>query len=124
MKPLYTIWGKVKKGKQRGKTLGFPTANIALHKKIPEGIYTSAINVENKEYQAVTFIGAAKTFGEKDILAESYILDFQKNIYGKWLSIKLLKKLRDNRKFASQEELITQMKNDVLSARQFFEENP
>src|SRR5690242_18731678 len=98
MKILYAFWGKIKKGKQRGKSLGFPTANIALHKQIPEGIYASTVIVQNKKYIAATFIGSAKTFGEKEYQAECYILDFNQNIYNKWVSIRLLKKIRENKK--------------------------
>lgn len=120
MKSLY-FWGKVKKGKQRGKSLGFPTANIALHKKIPEGIYASKVKINKKVYLSATFIGSAETFGEKDYKAETYILDFSGNIYGKWVSIKLLKKIRGNEKFKfnSEKELIIQMKKDIEEIKKY-----
>lgn len=71
-------------------------------------------------YNAATFIGAAKTFNEKDTKSESYILDFEKNIYGKWITITFFKKLRDNKKFDSIEKLIKQMEKDVSETRRFF----
>lgn len=117
---MYTYWGKVKKGAQRGKDLGFPTANISLHKKIPEGIYVSEVFVQGKKYHAATFIGSAETFNEKDYKSESFLLDFSGNLYGKWISVRLLKKLRDNKKFTSSESLISQMKKDILAVREFF----
>jgi riboflavin kinase / FMN adenylyltransferase len=120
MKPIITFWGKVKKGKGRGKHLGFPTANILLHQNILEGVYTSEVTIAGNVYPAATFIGSAKTFGEKEYKAESYILDFDKNIYGKWITIKLFKKLRGNKKFASQLALVEEIKQDVLAARKFF----
>nr|MBI5455501.1 riboflavin kinase [Candidatus Levybacteria bacterium] len=120
MKTLFMFWGKVKKGKERGKLLGFPTANVTLHKKISEGIYASSVTIEEKTYFAATFIGSAKTFNEKDYKAESYILNFNKNIYGKWIGIKLFKKIRDNKKFKSEKELIIQMKQDILDIKKFF----
>ncbi|MCL5435065.1 MAG: riboflavin kinase [Patescibacteria group bacterium] len=120
MKPLFTFRGKVKKGKERGKVLGFPTANIALRKNIPEGIYASIVKIDNKEYFAATFIGSAKTFNETDYKAESYILDFDKNIYGKPITVTLFKFLRGNKKFNSEEKLISQMKQDILAVRKFF----
>lgn len=120
MKPLFTLRGKVKKGKNRGKFLGFPTANINLHKKIPQGIYTSIVKIDNKKYFAATFIGSAKTFNENEYKAESYILDFNQSIYGKWITVTLLKKLRGNKKFDSEQKLIDQMKKDILATRNFF----
>jgi riboflavin kinase / FMN adenylyltransferase len=117
MKSLFVFWGKVKKGKDRGKLLGFPTANIALHKKIPEGVYTSQIVINKRKHLAATFIGSAKTFNENKYQAESYILDFSQNIYGKWITVRLFKKLRGNIKFKSQKELIKQIEKDVLTTR-------
>src|SRR4030042_2143291 len=100
------IEGKVKKGKKRGKVLGFPTANFALHKKIEQGIYISNTIFENKEYHSVTFIGNATTYGEKDVKAETHILNFNENIYTKWISVRLIKKIRGNKKFTSEKELV------------------
>lgn len=130
---MYFIRGKVRKGKQRGKELGFPTANIRLHKKIPEGIYVSLLSInskhevrnpkqiQNSNLPSLTFIGAAKTFGQTDVMAETYILDFNQNIYGKWITIKLINMLRENKKFSGAEELIQQMKQDEREARAFFQ---
>ncbi len=117
MKKLFVFWGKVKKGKQRGKLLGFPTANISLYKKIPEGIYASKVKINKQTYSGATFIGSPKTFNEKDYKAESYILDFNKNIYGSWVTITLFKKIRGNKKFNLEQELIEQMKKDILEIR-------
>ncbi len=115
------IQGTVIKGKQRGKDLGFPTANVPLTKTIPEGIYISRIMVKDTAYPALTFIGAAKTFHETDYQAETYILDFDKDIYNLSVSIHLLKKIRDNMQFASVEELVAQMEDDTKMARAYFE---
>lgn len=116
---IYKFWGKVRKHNQRGKKLGFPTANLRLRKKIPEGIYISRIKLSDSWYQSLTFIGQAKTFNEKKIHAETYILDFNQDIYSKWISVELLKKIRDNKKFDSAEELVEQMKKDEQEARKF-----
>lgn len=117
---LFVFFGKVQKGQNRGKDLGFPTANIKLHKKIPEGVYASQVKVNGGNYAAATFIGSSKTFNEKDYKSESYILDFNEEIYGKFITVKLLKKLRGNIKFSSKEELVEQIKKDVLNVRSFF----
>lgn len=116
---MYRFWGKVRKNKQRGKKLGFPTANINLTKNIPEGIYVSYAKIGIFIYPALTFIGTAKTFNEKTFHAETYILDFKQDIYGKWISVNLLRKIRDNKKFDSAEELIKQMKKDEVVAREY-----
>src|SRR6266576_2532672 len=102
MKQLYIFWGKVIAGQKRGKKLGFPTANVRLHKK----------------YTAATFIGSAKTFGETEYKAETYILNFNQNLYGKWITIRLFKKLRDNKKFDSEKALVLQMKEDINKVKE------
>lgn len=114
------FWGKVRKHNKRGKKLGFPTANINLSKKIPEGIYISKTNIEDSIYPSLTFIGTAKTFGEIKFHAETYILDFRGDLYNKWISIKILKKLRENKKFNSVDNLVKQMKKDEQQAREYF----
>jgi riboflavin kinase/FMN adenylyltransferase len=123
MDVLYALRGTVIKGKKRGKLLGFPTANINLNKDIPDGIYVSIVIVDNKEYLAATFIGAAKTFYEVKKQAESYLLNFDKNIYGKEIIIKLYNKLRDNKKFLSEDELVKQITIDVENVKSFFKHN-
>lgn len=117
---MQKLWGKIRKGNQRGRELGFPTANILLHKVIPEGIYISEIRVENKLYPAVTFIGTAKTFNENKYQAETFILNFTKQIYDEWATVTLLKKIRDNKRFNSAQELINQMKLDIKAAEKYF----
>lgn len=117
---MYKFWGKVRKHNQRGQKLGFPTANINLRKQIPEGIYISKTKIQNKHHPSLTFIGQAKTFNERKFHAETYILGFDKNIYGQWISIELLKKIRENKKFKSAMELIKQMKKDEQAARKYF----
>lgn len=120
MRPSYIVWGKVRKGNQRGKRLGFPTANILLHKNIPEGIYAALVIIKGKIFKAATFVGSAKTFGEEDKKVESYILNFDENIYGKWITIMIYKKVRENKKFNSEKELIGQIKKDVNMIESLF----
>ncbi len=120
MKPLYVFWGKVREGKKRGRKLEFPTANIRLSKMIPSGIYASVVKLKGTSYQAITFIGEAKTFDETLYQAETYIFDFTRSIYMYWLSVRLLKKLRENKKFSSAQILIRQMEKDKKNAQRFF----
>lgn len=117
---MIKIRGKVKKGFQRGKNLGFPTANIATKKDIEEGIYISYTTIKKVNYFSLTFIGEAKTFRDRLFQAENYILDFDADLYNQWISVGLIKKIRGNRKFRSGEELVKQMKKDESVARSFF----
>lgn len=107
------FWGKVSKYNQRGKKLGFPTANVNLRKAIPEGIYISKLKLNQSIYPSLTFIGQAR-------VAETYILDFNTNIYNQWITVRLIKKIRSNKKFDSTEELVKQMKEDEQVARKYF----
>lgn len=139
------FWGKVRKHKARGQKLGFPTANVSLSKKIPEGIYISQTKIQNKRFNSLTFIakqetegliakqedtatfksrrfiGRAETFNEEKYHAETYILDFNKNIYNFWISVKLIKKIRNSKKFSSAGGLIKQMRKDEETARKYFQ---
>lgn len=115
-----TFWGKVMRGKNRGKSFGFPTVNLRLHKIIPEGVYVSKTKLDQKWYKSVSFVGAARTFGETEKHAESYIFDLDRDIYGKWVSIKLLKKIRENKKFTSESELIENMNHDKQEVSEYF----
>jgi riboflavin kinase/FMN adenylyltransferase len=120
MKELYKIEGMVVRGESRGKGLGFPTANIRLNKKIPEGIYAGTVIFNGTTYHSASFVGSAKTFQKKDVKLESYILDFNNDIYGKRITVKLYKKIRENIKFDSVESLVEQMKKDVEEIKEFF----
>lgn len=117
---MHVFRGKIVKGKSRGKDLGFPTANMAVHQDIPEGIYLAKIKVGKMTFNGLTFVGRAITFGERKLQAESYLLDFSGNLYKKFVTVQLLKKIRDNKKFSSSEELVKQMNNDLAVARKFF----
>lgn len=121
MQPLFTITGIVEQGKKRGKQLGFPTANIALTQSLPSGIYISIVAIENIQHPALTFIGDAKTFSETLFQSETYLLDFSQNLYGKPLTIFLLKKIRENQAFTSVDALVTHMKEDEKQARKYFQ---
>lgn len=120
MEPIKIIQGVVQKGRNRGKNLGFPTINMPLSEPIEEGIYLSYISIADRQYNALTFIGPAKTFGETEPFAETYVLHFDQDIYGQTVTVSLLKKLRDNIKFESEEALIKQMEEDKRQAEEFF----
>lgn len=118
------FWGIVQKGDKRGRLLGYPTVNLRLHKNIPDGIYIAIVKVNEKIYQSATFIGTAEMFGKKEKKAESYILNFNKDIYNKWITVTLLKKIRDSKKFGSIEALKKQIKQDVSKTQHYFKTHP
>lgn len=114
------IRGIVRHGDKRGRALGYPTANIRLHRAVRDGVYIAITRVAGKEYPSLAFVGAAKTFNQQDRKLEVYLLDATLNLYGKWLSVQLLSYVRGNIRFDSIEGLQKAMKNDEIQARQFF----
>lgn len=117
---MHKFWGKVIRGKKRGMRLGFPTANIFLHKFISQGAYVSIAKIDKQWYKSVSFVGGAKTYGEERVFGETHIFDFNRDIYGKWISVRLLRKLRGNKKFSSTGELIENIKKDIQEADEYF----
>lgn len=117
---MQILQGIVQKGHSRGKKLGFPTMNFPLEEHIEEGVYISIIVIAGRNYNALTFIGSAKTFDETVPQAETYVLNFDQDVYGENVSVKLLKKLRGNQKFESKEALIRQMEKDKKEAEKYF----
>lgn len=113
--------GVVKKNKGLGKKLGYPTANLEVGKHAEEGIFVGRVKIENTKLPSVIFIGAPQTFGEKEKRLEAHILDFKGDLYGKEIEVEIVKKLRDNIKFNSAQELIEQIKKDELAAREHFD---
>lgn len=119
-KTIFTFSGIVKRNLGRGKKLGYPTANIAVQKETPEGIFIGIAKLSDRELQSLIFIGPSVTFNETDKKAEVYILDFDEDIYDQTLIVEVHKKLRDNIKFNSIEDLIVQMEQDEKDAREYF----
>lgn len=107
-------------GDKRGRTWGFPTIN----QKLPEGlvtphfgVYESIVTVESKSYKGVTNIGSRPTVGTKEILSETHILDFNSELYGTCVDVRLVRFIRKEQKFSSFQELIEQIKSDVSSVK-------
>ena len=120
MKTLYTYTGIVIHGHDRGKALGYPTANIAITETMPHGVYASTVIVEGKLHHAATFIGPAETFHETEYLSESYLFDFDEDLYGKTLTVTLHEFMRPSIKFDGKPALIDQMKKDCEKIRSYF----
>ncbi|MDR3234522.1 MAG: riboflavin biosynthesis protein RibF [Planctomycetaceae bacterium] len=111
----YRLTGKVVRGDQRGRMLGFPTANLADVKTVlpKPGIYAAATVIDGKRFAATTHIGSLPTFKKADLRIEVFVHRFDGDLYGKTLSIDFLAFLRDIIPFNSVDELIAQMKTDV-----------
>lgn len=121
----YCLDGVVGSGKKRGRAIGFPTANLKwdLSRLLPEtGVYFTEIELEDDELQpALTNIGYNPTFGRDGKHIESYILDFDKDIYEKKIKIHFHKKIREEMRFNGVEELKKQLVLDEKDARKYFE---
>ena len=116
----YLISGTVVQGKKRGKTIGFPTANLAVppHKCLPKfGVYSSHAIIENKHYPAITNIGKNPTFNQTHPTIETHILNgFSDNIYNKNIMVLLHKFIRNEQPFQSEQDLKNQIKKDINTA--------
>ena len=117
----FQLEGVVIKGEGRGKKIGYPTANIQVSPDllVPQnGVYVTRTRYQNMTYQSVTNIGHNPTFKEgRHLHIETNIFDFDSDIYGERLEIEFLKKLRDEKKFPTVNDLINQIRTDVESAR-------
>lgn len=134
-----SIKGKVVKGDQRGRLIGFPTANIDVFEKyitLKDGVYAGYASICGKPAQvlrpaagpgdgsfklpSVINIGNNPTFEGNRKWIESHILDFDADIYGKKIEVVFLKRLRDEISFESKEELIKQIESDINDAEKYF----
>jgi riboflavin kinase/FMN adenylyltransferase len=115
----YFIEGRVVEGNKRGKKLGFPTANLASENELSPrvGVYASWVNHRSQLYPGVTNVGYCPTFGEGALTVETFILDFQQDIYGENISLYFMKRLRNEMKFNGPNALVQQMGQDVENAK-------
>ena len=113
--------GTVVVGDQRGRTLGFPTANIEIDDQLllpGDGIYATWAMIDGKRHKSATSIGIRPTFGLTQRLVEVYVMDFTDDLYGKTVDVEFIKKVRDQEKFDGLEAWIKQIKRDVEDCRQ------
>jgi len=119
------VVGKVIHGNARGRTLGFPTANLEIIEspdyEVKQGVYAGYIKVEERVYLTAASLGPAKTFNEINVLYEAHILDFNQDIYDEIVELELVYYLRDLEKFESVEELIIWLNRDVEMTRELLE---
>jgi riboflavin kinase/FMN adenylyltransferase len=126
----FEIEGRVEPGDRLGRTIGFPTANLSLTEYIRPalGIYAVRAGIERDTavewHDGVAYIGWRPTVGGTDLRLETYIFDFDGDLYGKHLRVALIDHLRPDRKFAGVEELKIQMAEDARQARETLKATP
>lgn len=111
----YSLKGTVMHGRKIGRTLGFPTANLKYNNDfvVPGiGVYYTVVEYNGKKYKAITDIGYAPTVRNSDFTIESYMLNFNEDIYEKSIKINFIEKIRDEVKFSNIEELKDQLEKD------------
>ncbi|MDE0022351.1 MAG: riboflavin biosynthesis protein RibF [Candidatus Poribacteria bacterium] len=116
----YSMSGRVAKGDQRGRELGFPTANIDYGdlQLPPDGIYAAWAEADGQRHMSAASLGVRPTFDGKERKLEAHLLDFDGDLYGKEMEIAPVAKLRDELRFENVEALIEQMRVDVERARE------
>ena len=121
----YNLAGVVVEGHHRGEGLGYPTANVEPEKVLvpSDGVYAAIANLEGKRHPAVLNIGTNPTFGANKRTIEVFLLDFRERIYGKFLDILFIEKLRGEVKFSGPEELVAQIRQDVLRAKEILDKS-
>lgn len=116
----YLLRGEVVVGDKRGRSIGFPTANVLPDSDavIPAtGVYAGFVRFGEKEYAACTNVGVAPTFGRTERRVEAYLLDFEGDLYGRVVDVSFVKRIRQERRFSGVDELIGQIRRDVGEAR-------
>ena len=111
----FELRAEVVSGDRRGRTIGFPTANMLIPPKAalpPDGVYVTGVVLDGKEWPAMTNIGNNPTFMRQYRRVETHILDWSGDIYGKTVTLRFYKRLRDEKKFSSITELVDAMKVD------------
>ena len=122
----FSINGIVIHGQARGRSLGFPTANIALredYEHLPNGVYAVTVLYREQIYRAVANIGNNPTFDGCDRRLEVHILDFTDDLYGADIMVSFYEKIRDEQRFSSVNDLIHQIAEDKESSKQIFDKN-
>ena len=121
----YTISGRVRHGDKKGRTIGFPTANIALERKVSplHGVYAVEVVLDGVSYSGVANIGQRPTVNGSRMQLEIHLFDFQGDIYGEAIDTQVMHKIRDEFKFDSFEQLKQQIAKDAVEAKAFFLSN-
>lgn len=116
----YALEGRVVRGKQLGRTLGYPTANIRFQGKKPAlmGIYATWVHgVAEKPIASVSSVGTRPTVNGREPLLEAHLFDFDGDLYGKTIRVEFIRKLRDEQKFDGLDAMVQQIHQDAEQAR-------
>ena len=120
----YSVCGRIAQGNKLGQTIGFPTANIEMFRKNTpiSGVFAVTMTgINNKEIQGVANVGTRPTVdGGKKVILETHLFDFHKEIYGQYVEVHFKKKIRDEVRFDSINELKEQIEKDIKVAKQIF----
>ncbi|MCX4190188.1 bifunctional riboflavin kinase/FAD synthetase [Methylophaga sp. OBS3] len=119
----YRMSGRVSHGDKRGRQMGFPTANIDLHRcTVPlSGVYAVQLfGIDGEPVNGVANIGVRPTIGDDKALLEVHLLDFNRDIYGAHVQVVFLEKLRQEQKFPNLDALIAQIHKDIAAAKEYF----
>ena len=120
----YGVEGRVERGAERGAGLGFPTANLRPHNRVipRNGVYVTGTLIDGQWHRSVTNVGLRPTFtSDTEPSVETFVINWAGDLYGDVVRVRFLHRLRDERKFASLEELKAQIGQDVQRAESFFE---
>jgi len=120
----YVVDGTVVEGARRGRTIGFPTANLRPHNRVipRNGVYVTATLIEGQWRRSVTNVGLRPTFGDAtEPSVETFVMNWNGDLYGDVVRVRFLYRLRDEKKFSSVEQLKSQIMRDVDRASSYFE---
>ncbi|MCU1394795.1 MAG: riboflavin kinase/FAD synthetase [Ilumatobacteraceae bacterium] len=121
----FTVQGRVEAGDQRGRLLGFPTANLSIEPQAHyEGVWAGWLTWAGVRHAAAISVGGRPTFYGRDgfRLLEAHVLDFDEDIYGETVTVWMCQRLRTQRKFESLDALVAQLRSDVASTRRWASE--
>ncbi len=117
----WNIIGKVERGRQLGKKIGFPTCNIDIKDYVlaKPGVYAVNVNIKNYKLKikGIANLGYRPTFNQHKLLLEVHLFNFSKNLYNKYLSVEFIKFIRKEKKFRNAKQLQNQIKSDLLIAK-------
>ena len=122
----HILSGPVVPGRQLGRTIGIPTANLTIPDGVlipKRGVYATRVTVDGKTYPAVTNIGTRPTVAGDSVTVESYLLDFSGDLYGKEIAVAFHKFLRPEQKFPSLEDLQQEIRKNIDQTRNFFKKS-
>ena len=115
----YSLWGLVVAGKGIGRQIGYATANLQLQSQAlpPSGVYAVEVRVNERQFHGILNMGEQPTFGKGEFRAEVHLLDFAETLYGQNIEALFVKKIRDEKAFASSERLAAQIEKDEAAVR-------